>query len=138
MRRESKRKNIETNTKILGIIVLIIILIWAVPFIHNELLTVLHGKEFYNRYIDTGFFDENSEQESCKVLSYSKTVKGILCNTGKEQGLILYFTKNENNIWEMSSWDCIWSKSGTADGFQWPYFWQNGFSNDTYYTGKAG
>ena len=45
----------------------------------------------------------------------------------KEQGLILYFTKNENNTWEMSNWDCVWSKSGTADGIQWPYFWQNGF-----------
>jgi hypothetical protein len=92
------------------------------------LLTVLHGKEFYNRYIDTGFFDENSEQESCKVLSYSKKLSKVYYVTPeKEQGLILYFTKNENNTWEMSSWDCIWSKSGTAAGIQWPYFWQNGF-----------
>ena len=69
------------------------------------MLTVLHGKEFYNRYIDTGFFDENSEQESCKVLSYSKKQSKVYYVTPeKEQGLILYFTKNENNIWEMSSW----------------------------------
>ena len=83
------------------------------------MLTVLHGKEFYNRYIDTGFFDENSEQESCKVLSYSKKLSKVYYVTPeKEQGLILYFTKNENNTWEMSSWDCIWSKSGTAAGIQ--------------------
>lgn len=122
------KKTSKQTQKILGIIVLIIILIWAVPFIHNELLTVLHGKEFYNRYIDTGFFDKNSEQESCKVLSYSKKLSKVYYVTPeKEQGLILYFTKNEKNTWEMSNWDCVWSKSGAADGIQWPYFWQNGF-----------
>ena len=57
------KKTSKQTQKILGIIVLIIILIWAVPFIHSELLTVLHGKEYYNSYIDTGFSVLNSEQE---------------------------------------------------------------------------
>lgn len=88
------KKTSKQTQKILGIIVLIIILIWAVPFIHNELLTVLHGKEFYNRYIDTGFFDENSEQESCKVLSYSKKLSKVYyVHRKKSRGLYYILPK---------------------------------------------
>ena len=103
------------------------------------MLTVLHGKEFYNRYIDTGFFDENSEQESCKVLSYSKKLSKVYYVTPeKEQGLILYFTKNENNIWEMSSWDCSGQNREQQMDSSGHTFGRMLFSNDTYYTGKAG
>jgi len=90
-------------------------LFWTGSIIKCEILTALHADEFLG-------LDEVSSAEKFKVLTYNDGHARLYCvATNYESGSIFAFTK-ENNEWKFSRWeDGVWSKSGTADGFVWPY-----------------
>lgn len=60
--------------------------------------------------------------EYFKVISYSNrnaTVFYVLKN--HSAGVCINFRK-EQKFWQAISWQVIWSTSGTADNFCWPYY----------------
>ena len=87
--------------------------------------------EFYNNVVKKLGLRFENEYKQCtmmpleidhyKVMSYSKNYAEVYYVTADcVSGNILRFSKEENK-WVMTSWDTIWSKYGSADGFIWPY-----------------
>ena len=31
----------------------------------------------------------------------------------------------QDGVWVETHWDTVWSRSGSADGIVWPYWWHN-------------
>lgn len=96
----------------------LILMFWFASVVKCEVLTLVYGKEFCEIY------DSNTmigDLEYFKVLNYSKTRSEVyFVSEGKITGHIVVFTK-EHGAWNINSWKTIWSKSGSADGFVWPY-----------------
>ena len=53
-------------------------------------------------------------------MEYSKDNARVYYVTENSFGNMISFVKYNNN-WDMVNWETIWSKSGSADGFIWPY-----------------
>ena len=101
---------------LIGMVLLCLILI---PYAKVEILTVLHKDEFPNILDDIGMIDN---MEYFKVMAYSKNNAEILCiGEGHTVSVLVKYKKNQN-IWYAEDWSCIYSKSGTADDFIWPYY----------------
>lgn len=108
------------KTKIVCILLAIcLFMIWFYPYARNEWLTWKYGKEFNGLQKSTNMIDE---VETHKVLDYSNN-SALVYYVGSS-GNVLSFMK-DNNDWQMKSWDTIWSKTGSAEGFVWPYFYHS-------------
>ena len=99
--------------------VVILLLILFFPYVKAEYLTAKHGIEFENEYKQIGWIDS---LEYFRVIDYES-----------ERATVFYVEKNHNTGWRIdfvrieNSWikdvaDCVWSKSGSADNFCWPYY----------------
>jgi len=92
-------------------------LFWVGSIIRCEILTLQHGKEFVGLEESTNIL---AESESLKVLDYSDIYAQVYY-VDREMGNILRFSKQKNQ-WKFDKWEeTVWSKSGNADGFMWPY-----------------
>ena len=111
------------------------------PYIQVERLTKKYGSEFEDRYVENGFYDEI---EYMKVFKYREESAGIsyiginglkdrLMNLGDDYAVVLYVEKNhssaslyvfrdEDSRWDFLEWNLVWSYSGSADSFMWPYY----------------
>ncbi len=108
--------------KKLKILILCVILCAAaVPYLRVELLTYLHGDDFADA--DTMKF-MISNAEYFKIYKYTKDeAKVFFVEKDKEFSVMAYFYKDENGEWAPSeTWECIWSKQGSASEFIWPYY----------------
>lgn len=110
-----------TKTKIKWVLIITIILLWLVPLVKNEVLTVLYGSQFEGRQAETGLI---GEVEYLKVITYTKD-KAEVYYVAEEysSGNVLIFRKNRNGQWDFDGWKTIWSSSGSASETLWPYFW---------------
>lgn len=99
--------------------VICFLLFWAGAIIKCEILTYLHGTEFTTLYKETHIL---GEQEYLKVLNYSDTSARVYyVGIENRGGAVLLFVKKDGQ-WTFDKWGReIWSKSGSADGFVWPY-----------------
>ena len=107
--------------KLILIILLVIIsgfiTYWVASIVKCEIQTSKYGKEFVGLELQTNML---GSADTLKVLEYSKET-AIVYYKEKYGGDILEFHK-ENNIWIYKRWlRTVWSKSGSADGFIWPY-----------------
>lgn len=93
------------------------ILIWGASLIKCEVLTYQHGEEFMTLYQQTNMLED---QKYYKVLDYSDATARVYYVSVNRAGNVLSFTK-KNGSWELDKWETVWSKSGSADGFIWPY-----------------
>ena len=93
-------------------------MIWLIPYVRNEILTLRFGDEF------TGFLssDVQYDIQYFKVLDYSEDSARIYCVTYSSTGEVLHLSKI-GKTWELqkNGWETIWSDTGSADGFIWPY-----------------
>jgi len=65
------------------------------------------------------------EKGYAKVLRYSPEQARIYyVNEEQSAANILDFT-NENGSWRHSRWDAVWSKTGSAESYVWPYFYHS-------------
>lgn len=112
-----------------------------IPYFKANILTTKYGAEFLSLYSKNGFYNDI---EYLKVFQYRNEKAGIiylykddlkkeLDILNDDYAVVLYIEENHssaalfifydsNGKWELSSWDVIWSFSGTADGFMWPYY----------------
>ena len=105
--------------RILKIAVLLIVVWWLV-FGRIELLTALHSHEFEGEYRQTHMIGGHPKP---KVMQYSSDTAKVYY-VDKNGGDVLYFEKKKGK-WEMTSWDTVWARGGSADGFIWPYIFDN-------------
>ena len=119
--------------RIVWIIILVIILgflfFWVGSLAKVWALTAKHGHEFTHEYLQTGMIDYYGFPERVRVMLYSEDAAIVyyskrngsrhdLPRTGL--GVLITFTKTEGE-WLLDKWDAIWSGSGSADGFIWPF-----------------
>lgn len=109
--------------KIKWIIITLIVcflLLWGIELAACERPTALYGNEFTTQYRQTNII---SNIDCLKVIHYSETNATVYyVSKGKAAGNMLYFSRDGSD-WAMSSWETIWSSSGSADSVPWPYFW---------------
>lgn len=87
------------------------------PYLKVEILTFRYGKDFerteYNMITDISY---------CKVMNYKKNYAEVLYVCKGELTIIVKYERNDNGEWVDRYWDCIWSASGSADNFIWPFY----------------
>lgn len=112
--------------KIILIIALIFFIIWGIPMIKCEYLTLQHGHEFDLSAVP----EENtmlSEPDWFRILSYNDEYAEIYyISEDFRLGSVLGFKKVQGK-WKYDSWlACVWTAlGGNADDDVWPYFWHN-------------
>lgn len=126
---------------IFGIIITLLIVCLFIPYFVAEDLTKKYGAEFSNLYSENGFY---SNIEYLRVLQYrdkkvnfyyldNDRLKKELTSLSNDYAVVLYIEENhssaslfifydEGGQWKLSNWNLIWSTSGSADGFMWPYY----------------
>lgn len=103
---------------VLTIVVFLIIWIFS-PYIKAEILTYKYGEMFEEEYMQTNMIDEI---EYYKVVDYSDTMAKVLyVEKNHITGNLIVFTKDNNN-WKLLLWKAVWSTTGSADEFMWPYY----------------
>lgn len=127
---------------IIVIIVLLPFLIYfLIPYLEVNILTSKYGAEFSSLYSKNGFYNnieylkifQYRGEKVDMVYLYKDDLKKELDVLNDDYAVVLYIEENHssaalfifydaNGEWELSSWDVIWSFSGTADGFMWPYY----------------
>ena len=108
----------------LGILAGVLLLVWLIPFAHNEILTISHGYEFRDRYREWSFYANDTKAELCKVLNYTENNAEVYYVTqGYDSGQVYYFVKSSERQWQLDKVDTVWAKGGSASEVLWPYFW---------------
>ena len=102
------------------IIFVVFLLFWPVSVLKCERLTDMYAHEFSDAREETNLL---SECETFKILEYTESYAvGYYITIGSGSGNKLYFEReNGQDVWNLSHWETIWSTSGSADGFLWPY-----------------
>lgn len=103
-----------------GIVIGYLLGIIFIPYIKVEILTYLHGKEFYGLEEQVNML---AESEYCKVFAYDSKHLALVYYVEKNHSSANLFTFiKEDEDWKLYQWDTIWSSSGTADDFIWPFY----------------
>ena len=102
---------------ILIICFIMLIMLWMSSFIKCEILTARYKNEFIGQYKQTNMI---SNVDYFKILKYTDDVATVYYVSKNSAGNVVFFTK-ENGLWVMKQWETVWSKTGSADGFIWPY-----------------
>ena len=104
------------------LLLIFIIALVVLPYAHVEILTAAHYDDFAGRYIELGYFDGVSVYKIYDYIAddYAKVYYG---DDTKECGVLVYFTYDgTTQEWEILTWEAVWSRHGSADGFIWPYY----------------
>ena len=105
---------------ILIAVVLVATVIWASSLIKCEVLTKIYSDDFEHAYKQNPMLEE---MEYFKVLTCDgKTAEVYYVSKGMTNGDVLSF-EYHNGTWVETSWDTIWSDSGSASEVIYPYWW---------------
>lgn len=118
----------------------LLIYLFTPYFVVNH-LTEKYGAEFGELYSENGFY---SDIEYLKIIQYrnekvnfyfldNEKLNKELSDLDNNYAVVLYVEENhssaslfifcdESGQWKFVNWNLIWSVSGTADGFMWPYY----------------
>lgn len=112
--------NKKINKYVFLALLLIFLIYWLVSYIQCEQLTKTYGHEFSEAYLN---YTMLGDIQYYKVLLYTETTaKVYYVTTDGGSGNILVFQKSElYDGWKFISWETVWSTTGSADGFVWPY-----------------
>lgn len=92
---------------------------WLVSFLHCEMLTVEHSEEFSDAWKEHTMI---ASVDYCKVIEYTDTYAEVYYVTESAYGNVLTFTRDSNNgDWNFYEWHTVWSSTGSAEDFIWPY-----------------
>lgn len=102
---------------LLGGLILLAFLFY--PYLQAEILTWQHGPAFKDGYQQTGLI---AEVEYFKVIKHSTTTAEVFYVSKDHAGGNLLIFSYEENQWQLKRWSAVWSKTGSADGFMWPFY----------------
>ncbi len=95
----------------------VFLLMLFIPYLKAEILTAKYGGEFCDLQRQTNMLNES---EYYRVLSYTKDLAKVFYVS--DTGDLLTFEKNSIGEWKYSEWKTVWSDSGSASEFIWPYY----------------
>jgi len=100
-------------------VILVVLLIWGISILKCEVLTWQYGSQFEIVYRENTMM---GEIDYLKVLDYSEeSARVYYVSKNHSGGDVLIFSK-QNGLWKYDKWErTVWSKTGSADGFIWPY-----------------
>ena len=105
------------------IIILAVLAFWLFSILWVEAQTAIHMDEF--NYPDD-IASMSGDVDYLKVLKYSDYALVYFVSGDHSVGNTAQF-RYINNQWEFYKWnDTVWSKTGSAEGFVWPYLWHSG------------
>ena len=125
MKENRKNKNLIVLIVVLCVALSAILFYFlALPYIKAEYFTLKYGDQFKDLYSQTNMIDD---VEFFRVFEYSETsAKAYYVETDRLTTNYVYFSRdNVNGQWEMSGWETIWSKYGSASGASWPYYFKD-------------
>ena len=103
--------------KLLIIFLLAVIMLPLVfPYAKAEVLTFFHGEEFESLYQELHF----KHLDYYKVVSYGNREAEVVY-VGKKS-IIIKVCYQKKDEWELDSWKCVWSSSGSADDLDWFFY----------------
>lgn len=108
----------KTLVMIVVVVVVVAIICIFSPYLKAEYLTARYGSQFEGLYEQTHMIDH---EDYCKVLECDES-HARCCYV--ERGVdinVLEFDFRDGN-WEMTTWETIWSRSGSADSLMWPLY----------------
>lgn len=110
---------IKIFTRGLYVVFIVFSLIWGISILKCELLTALYGSQFEVLYQENAMM---GDIDGLKVLDHSSdTARVYHVSKNRAAGDILVFSKQKDR-WMYDKWErTVWSKTGSADGFLWPY-----------------
>ncbi len=106
--------------KILKKIVLIMTFFLGVllyPYIKVEILTYMYVEEFVNLQENNMWL---ADYRYIKVFDYNDKIARIYYSASSSRDFVIYI--KDNNNWQEYSWETIWSLSGSADDYIWPFY----------------
>ena len=103
------------------IIIAAFVLFWIGSIAMCEYNTYKYGGIFRNIKIHDIGGEGYLEDCKIKVLKYNNDYAKIYAVFENEVGLLYYFAKNDDGNWIFDSYDAVYSKTGSSDGFMWPY-----------------
>lgn len=106
------------------IIISAFVLFWISSIAMCEYNTYKYGEIFRNTKIHDIGGEGYLNDCKIKVLKCNKDyakVYAVFKNDLNEVGLVYYFTKNDSGNWLFEYYDSVYSKTGNADRFIWPY-----------------
>lgn len=105
--------------KLIIIIAVCVFIALIAPYIKVEYLTRQHGSEFATLYKTTHMIDGI---DYFKVMNYSEESASVYYVASRRaSGNLVTFVKKDGQ-WVKKKMQTIWSKTGSADGFIWPYY----------------
>ena len=102
--------------KVILILVVLLILLVIFPYIKVEYLTIKYGEDFVGLEQQTNMLNPSKYH---KVMEYSSIQAKVFYVS--DTGTLITFTK-EGTEWVIKSWETVWSTTGSADEFFWPYY----------------
>ena len=98
--------------------IIIFLFVWFVSLLKCEILTYKYGSQFEDLYKGHVMIDD---VDCIKVLKYSENSATVYYISKNHRTGELVKYKKQDGKWEFHSWSTIWSTSGSADGYIWPY-----------------
>lgn len=93
--------------------------IWGISIAKCEKLTAQYGAQFADLYKNYTMFEE---PDDFKVLQYQDTKASVYYVTRGSGGDIVHYRRDEVlDAWQFDEWETVWSRTGSASGFVWPY-----------------
>ncbi len=86
-------------------------------YIKAEYLTFKYGDEFLGLESQTNMLNDSRYYRVIDYWGDEATVFYV-----SDSGDIIRFVKNDKDEWELQEWKTIWSKTGSASEFHWPYY----------------
>ena len=92
--------------------------VWICALMHCEYLTYRYGAQFQDQWSQAALL---VRPDRCKVLSYTAASARVYY-AGEGGGNTFTFVRDDGDEPRTcSGWTTVWSDSGSADGFIWPY-----------------
>lgn len=111
-------KNIFNKMNIVCFAIILLLFTVIFPYAKVEYLTLQHGQEFVGLEQQVNMINQSKYH---KVFVYDRDIAQVFY-VSQNSGNMITFIRNENKDWVLSSWNTIWSKTGSADEFIWPYY----------------
>lgn len=99
------------------LIVFVLLLVIFFPYLKAEVLTFQHGSEFEGLEQQTKML---AEARYYKVISYTEDTATVFYVS--DTGDLITFGRDSQGNWQYTDWVTIWSNTGSADEFYWPYY----------------
>lgn len=100
-------------------VLMILLLAVYAGYVRAEWLTFRYGEQFRGLYGQTGTLRQIAY---LRVIDYDRTRAKVCYVTEGHQSMAVLDFEKHSGFWILDTWEPVWSKSGGAQGFVFPYY----------------